>query len=286
MAVSHQSRTSQIRMLGRLVRFRVAMSPMRRRSRYHPRRRGFWPMWFRANRRRPRIQPGGDVVAILLVHKRPGNLDLQIRQLMGAPSVSRIVVSGNNPDVDPGAWCTVVDDALTFRTDLGRNQTRRYAIAAENASPIYVLLDDDIFFEPTELERLFQLFRDDPTNPLGVMGQAIRSDGSWVGAITDAASDVDVLNRMYICSDHHVKAVFGNAETLGWSEEELFSNPADDVLVSFAGPGSPTVVLAEFVDCLSHNDAGIATFRQPGFHEARSEWVAGLRRHRERSKSS
>lgn len=257
------------------------MSPRLRRTSYHPNRSGFWPLWLRANRTSPAPGRSGDVVTVLLVHERPANLDLQLRLVLAMPSTKSVIVSNNNPDVDAPRWTSVDDPRVEFRFDPGVNQTRRYQIARDVDAEYFLFLDDDIFFEPDDLEAMFARLREDPSRPIGVMGQTMDTDGSWVGGIEDDGARVDVLNRMYVCTAAHVRGVFDRAEDLGWSEAEVYGNAADDVLLSFAGTERPEIVQTPFVDCLSHNDTRIATFRQPGFHEARSLWVRDLRERRD-----
>lgn len=216
-------------------------------------------------------------MGVLLVHERPANLDLQIRLLLAMPSIREVIVSNNNPAVRAERWTSVEDPRVTFRFDPEKNQTRRYDIARNVEGEVFLFLDDDIFLRPGDLESMVEHLRDDPSVPVGMMGQVVDPDGTWQGGIQDDGARVDVLNRMYVCTADHVRRVFDCVERLGWTTEETFRNPADDVLVSFAGCGRPRIVARPFVDCLSHNDTGIATFRQPGFHETRFEWITTLR---------
>lgn len=271
------ARSRRLLLLGKTAWFRLGMSPRLRRTSYHPNRSGFWRLWWNTGWTRPPASHDGDVVTVLLVHERPANLDLQLRLVLSMPSTKAVVVSNNNPAVDAQRWTSVEDPRVVFRFDPGVNQTRRYQIAREIEAEFFVFLDDDIFIEPHDLERLVARLREDPADPIGVMGQTMAADGSWEGGIEDDGARVDVLNRMYVCTSAHVDGVFDRASDLGWSEEEVVAQPADDVLLSFAGTGRPLIVNTPIVDCLSHNDTKIATFRQPGFHEARSGWVRTLR---------
>lgn len=225
-------------------------------------------------------------MAVILVHRRPVNVDLQVRAALLAPSIGEVVVSCNNPEVRLDDWLTVSSPRLRTRLDYGRNQTRRYAVALESGADRFVLPDDDVLFSPEAIDEFCRALGDGAAMPIGMAGQRLGPSGLWESGITAAGEEVDVLNRAYACTRAHAEGVFENAALLGWDEEATFSNPADDVLVSFAGIGCPTIAPLRHVNCVSHDDGRLSTFLQPGFHDARAEWVATLRATRGRSAAS
>ena len=248
----------------------------------HPSQRGFWPLAARLLASRPPRSSNGSFTAILLVHRRPANIDLQIRAALHAPSIGEVVVSCNNPEVRVEDWTGVTSPRLRVLHESGRNQTRRYAVALESGGDRFVLPDDDVLFLPAALDEFCRALPDDADCPLGLAGQRYGASGAWESAIYGSGEEVDVLNRAYVCTRAHAEGVFRNAELLGWSEQDTFSNPADDVLVSFAGTRCPTLVEVAHVNCISHADREISTYRQADFHPARAEWVTQLRKELDR----
>jgi hypothetical protein len=239
---------------------------------------GFWPLAARLRVSRPPKSSNGSFVAIILVHRRPANVDLQIRAALHAPSVGEVIVSCNNPEVRLGDWVSVASPRLQLREETGQNQTRRYSLARGSGAERFVLPDDDVLMLPDALDGFCSSLPDDATAPIGLAGQRLGHADLWESAIQGTGEEVDVLNRAYACTRAHVEGVFRNAELLGWSEEETFSNPADDVLVSFAGTTCPTVVSFEHVNCITHSHRAISTYRQNDFHALRTDWVTDLRK--------
>jgi hypothetical protein len=271
------------------VREVLRIARWRRRTRghkpFHPSHAGFWPLAARLHTSRPPSTSNGSF-AVLLVHRRPANIDLQIRAALHAPSIGQVVVSCNNPEVILRDWTGITSPRLRVQQEAGRNQTRRYAVALESGGDRFVLPDDDVLFLPDALDEFCRSLPNDAAHPLGLAGQRYGASGVWESAIFGTGEEVDVLNRAYVCTRAHAEGVFRNAELLGWSEEETFSNPADDVLVSFAGTSCPTVVDVDHVNCISHSDSQISTYRQADFHPARAEWVTQLRKALDRAPAS
>ncbi|HUR77947.1 MAG TPA: glycosyltransferase family A protein [Acidimicrobiales bacterium] len=244
---------------------------------FHPTHVGFWPLAAKLRLARPPVASNGEFTAVLLVHRRPANIDLQIRAALHAPSVGEVVVSCNNPAVRVRDWTSVESPRLRILEEEGRNQTRRYAVALASGGDRFLLPDDDVLFLPDAVDAFCAALPADGAHPVGLAGQRLLASGLWESSIETDGEEVDVLNRAYVCTRDHAEAVFRNAERLGWSEQELYSNPADDVLVSFAGNKHPVVVHVAHVNCVSHTDARISTYQQGGFHSARADWVGQLR---------
>jgi hypothetical protein len=236
----------------------------------------------RLHMQRPPKSSNGEYAAILLVHRRPANIDMQVRAALCAPSVGEVVVSCNNPKVKLKDWIGVSSPRLRLIEDEGRNQTRRYDVALDTGADRLVLPDDDVLLTPDALDAFCRSLPADGSYPIGMAGQRVSARGVWESAIDFDGEEVDVLNRAYVCTREHAANVFRNADLLGWSEEERFSFPADDVLLSFGGETCPRIVEVEHVNCISHSHSAIATYRQADFHESRTEWVNGLRKVLER----
>lgn len=246
-------------------------------ERYHPSNVGFWPLAARLFARRPPTTSQGSFVAVILVHQRPANVDLQVRAALHASAVGEVIVSCNNPAVRLEKWLSVSSPRLRVLHEAGRNQTRRYALALASGADRFVLPDDDVLFSPGALDEFCAYLPPDAEFPIGMAGQRLGASGAWESGITAPGDEVDVLNRAYLCTRTHAEAVFRNAARLGWSEEETFTNPADDVLLSFSGSSAPRLAELRHVNCISHTHPGISTFLQRDFHDARAQWVETLR---------
>lgn len=253
----------------------------RLRRRFRPYARGFYP-WLRAARSWDLpATSNGPVTAVLLSYRRPHNLELAVRTMLATPAVGHVVVSNNNPDVDIERVVRIRHPRLAFRFDPDMNATRRYIVAREASGDHFFLPDDDLFFRPRALDDALRAFVADPIVPRGVMGQRLLPDRRWQRMIiAPPAQEVDVLNRAYLCSRAHAEEVHRLGEALGFLEGDgraFVEEPADDVLLSFGGPRRPLVIDLPFVDCVTGNAPGIATFRKPGFNEKRRDWVLRLR---------
>lgn len=260
--------------VGRIAKWRRAT---RRGRPVHPSETGFWPLGLKLLASKPPTSSSGSFAAIILVHKRPANLALQVRAALHAPSIGEVIVSCNNPEVRLDDWIGLTSPRLRLLEEAGRNQTRRYRIALDSGAERFVLPDDDVLMSSEALDAFCLSLPANPAYPLGIAGQRCSDDGAWESAVVGAHEEVDVLNRAYVCTREHAAGVFRNAELLGWNEQELYSNPADDLLLSYTGTALPRLVDVDFVNCISHAHRAISTYRQENFNKLRSGWVAEMR---------
>ncbi len=226
-----------------------------------------------------------DTVAILLSYRRPQNIDVIVRLLLKTPSIAKVIVSNNNPEYHIWDWISVRDPRLTVLSHVVRQPCRmRYALAArETEYRHFLAVDDDIFLLPSQLEKLCQSLRDDPSRPHGVTGQVY---DSWRGMVyhnnNNRTQIVDVINRVYAFTKDHV-------EGLQQLEREAGFGPAhpdwkystyDDLFLSFSR-GKPRVVcVGKYLDCPSQSASGVALWVQPHFFRLRLAVLLMLRRMR------
>ena len=265
-----------MRELLELARWRRRV-PRSKGSAYEAHFKGFWPLVARSRIRPLPRASSGRFTAVLLVHRRQWNADLQVRLALQSPAIGRVVVSNDNPELDVHDVVRARSPRLVLRNDAGRNQTRRFAVAAEDGADRFFLLDDDIFVSSEAITSMCARFEQDMSTPAGIWGQRLIGE-AWEHAIQGDRERVDVLNRGYLCTRDQAERVFELTAALGWSEEKTFrSVPCDDVLLSFTGDGPPRVIAADYIDCVSHSEADISSFRQAGFHDARVTAIHELR---------
>jgi hypothetical protein len=240
---------------------------------------GFYRWAARVSLRPPR-RSVGPLTAVLLSWKRPQNIDLIARSLLLTPSVGRVVVSNNNPEVPIREWISVRSPRLeTVEQPRPRGSASRLWIAREAGKGPFLLIDDDFFLYPRVLERLCRGFLESPSAPRGIIGQLWDAEKSRLSSgHFGFDGELDVLNRIYLLSEEQMERSFAILGELGMKTEEEIVH--EDLLLSFSGEGRPRCQAAGgYRDCLSYAEAGVAVMRRPGFHRSRNELFLKLRAH-------
>lgn len=237
---------------------------------------GFWSYWLQRQLAPIPRSSSGDGVAILLVHGRPWTLQTQLAACLQASRIGRVVVSCNSPDASLHRVPLLSHPRVELRmADPAQNQLRRFAVAVDQDADRFVLIDDDLFVEPTAIDFLCQSLDESPAAPCGIIGQSLQEDGDWAISVTARHGRVDVLNCIYACTHEHAVRAFALADELQWTEAERYSYPADDVLISFAGKERPRVHGLSFIKDPAAQ-ARTATFRLTRFDDNRRDWVNQL----------
>lgn len=222
----------------------------------------------------------GDVTAIVAQYLRPYNIDLIVRCLLLAPSIQRVIVSENNPECRLGSWLSIRHPRLCILTQSIRAGTPdRYRIAREEPSAKFLIIDDDLFLHPDQIETLCRKLGQDPDVPHGIFGQRYRENGSFEHAVHGIEGELDILNRVYACTASQVHATVQIMRTLGVpvSEQTWGHYPFDDIALSFATLRRPRCHnVGSFFDCPTQGSMDIAAWRAQDFKRIRAEALRKL----------
>ncbi len=211
-----------------------------------------------------------DVTAIIPVYRRPQNAETLVHLLLRTPSVCRVVLSNNNRLIHIRDWLTIQDPRLVIIDQpVDRPCQYRHEIARRYESPFTLLVDDDLFLAPSQLERVLGALRKDPSRVHGVQGQLFDpGTDAFLHNIRNRETPVDVVNRVYAFTRVHLQEFFRLVDLLGFGpgSSEWYQSMWDDMVLSFAGSARPVVhAVGGFLDCPLSSDPLVAAWRQRGF---------------------
>ncbi|MFA5799796.1 MAG: hypothetical protein WC840_02450 [Candidatus Peribacteraceae bacterium] len=215
-----------------------------------------------------------DVTAIILVYGRPQNAETLVHLLLRTPSVQRVVLSNNNRLIHIRDWLTIQDPRLVIIDQpVDRSCPYRHEIARRYESPFYLLVDDDLFLAPSQLEWVLGALRKDTSRVHGVQGQLFDpGTDAFLHNIRNRETPVDVVNRLYAFTRVHLREFFRLVDLLrfGPGSREWYQSMWDDMVLSFSGNTRPLVhEVGTFIDCPLSSDPTIAVWRQQGFFDFR-----------------
>lgn len=214
----------------------------------------------------------GDVTAYVANFHRPQNIALIVRSLLACPSINRIIVSNNNPASHLARWFHPSSDHVTIlQHDTAQSCSMRHVHLNAFPSPFYLIIDDDLFLLPNQIEGVLKELRADPSRPHGLFGQQRDGEGFRMG-MQRLNQDIDVISRMYAFTAAHHENFFRVAAEAGMPEghPDWSLSSFDDVILSFTGTKKPRMHdVGPLVDCPSQGAKSVATWRTNGFFERR-----------------
>jgi hypothetical protein len=221
----------------------------------------------------------GDVTAYVANFLRPQNIPLIVRSLLACPSVGRIIVSNNNPDCRLEEWFQPDSDRVTvLRHAESQSCSKRYLHLQAFPSAFYLILDDDVFLLPPQIEQLLAALHADPSAPHGLYGQRWMGE-NFRGGMQQIETSIDVISRIYAFTDMHLQEIFRIADAVGHPADSEYWNVSqfDDMFLSFSGMNKPRIHnVGPFTDCPTQGKKGTATWRRDGFHRGREEMYQHL----------
>lgn len=231
------------------------------------------------NRLHPLPQPSGGAVAYVANFHRPQNIEPIVRSLLAAQSVGRIVVSNNNPASPLRRWLRIASDRVVLAEHAEpQSAQQRFFHLRSFPSDLYLVLDDDLFLLPQQIDRLLWELGRNPSVPHGLYGQ--RWEGrSFRGGVRNTEGEIDVISRVYAFTAEHLERMLLLAGKAGMPEGDAGWKRSryDDLFLSFSGRSRPRIHDAgPFVDCPSQGRKGVATWRETGFHSEREEMFRKL----------
>jgi hypothetical protein len=226
--------------------------------------------------------PDGAVTFILLSYARPQNIQRIIDAIMKAESCDRIILSNNNPHIDILKYIDPAPEVLEVIQQREKwEPVKRFVIARECESEFFVCIDDDLFLTSRQIDLLVEQLRADPSVAHGICGERVQLVGKRYKlnlGITNFSGEVDVINRAYAFTRHHVQQFFELMEYLGVQDPRQLGR-GDDILLSFSGAGRPRCHdLGPLESCPTSDQEGIALWREKGFFEQRVKKFGKLSR--------
>ena len=220
-------------------------------------------------------------VAILLTnYRRPWNLPRQIDAGLRSTRKPDIYLIDNAEDQALEGSPTIPFDRITYlRSPTNLGAPHRFFVAATLPHDVIVAIDDDILLTSSQIDRLIAEFEADPDRVHGIWGQECRIVGGELKSkpgIRGVTREVEVLNRVYVCSPAHARAAIALSRRLGYATWQDIPS-SDDAFLSYAAPKKPMChELGPLEDCPSSNDPRIAVWRRPGFVETRRKLILAL----------
>ena len=214
-----------------------------------------------------------DLTVILTSFKREENLPFILESVLTLPYVTEVILSNNNPARQVQVGRFVSEPRLRL---LNQDQPTacgyRYDLAMKSSGERFVVIDDDIFLTPQQIDLLYSRFLENPSVPHGVQGQEWDANPeSGLPRAFVGEGEVDVLNRIYLLDRSMLDAMYRNLYKFGIQTCSKVHN-AEDIFISFSGMGKPRVHdIGKWVDCPTGYKTDIAIFlNRPKFHEERN----------------
>lgn len=218
---------------------------------------------------------------IILNFERPNNIQRIIDLIRCSRSFGRIMVSNNKPSTNLHDYLS--DDRTGVHVI---NQPRemppiiRNQIAWDASGEYFLMIDDDVFLEPRQIDFLTKKLAEDPIRLHGVWGQNVQiQNGQAVfqSGIHAVNKEVSVLNCVYACTKSHIQRFFAIFNQLGYQNLTDLKF-GDDIIMSVSGMAPPRCHdLGRLRFCSSFNDPAVAQWKKEGFDDARSDLFLKLR---------
>lgn len=223
----------------------------------------------------------GVFTAILLNYRRPQNIELITRMLLQVPLIKDVIVSNNNPSCDLDRWFHLKHPRVRMISQsVASPCMQRYFIARDTSAQHFVCIDDDIFFLPSQVQRLCEETLKHPSVAHGIFGQTVLPDGSFRHAVSRHEGRIDILNRCYVFSRPLLERwhVLLQESGLADDPEAMCMGWWDDMILSCTGDGLPLCHdVGPYVDCSTQGKQGIAVWREPEFFSSRQKLWSTLR---------
>lgn len=207
-------------------------------------------------------------IAYIGAFARPQNIAPLAESLLRTPSIGRIIISENNPHCLTH-WSLPTSKRITMlRHQKVQDCHQRHVHLSAYPSDAYLILDDDLFLLPAQIEKVCQALLQDPSSPKGVCGQYWQNETLQSNVRT--AGPCDALNRLYAFTKDHERSYFTLVQKLE-EKDEWNSGLVDDLVLSLCSKKRPIIIdTGEFIDCTSQGKKEIASWRQPAFFAERN----------------
>ena len=156
---------------------------------------------------------------------------------------------------------------------------KRFEIARELEGDYFMAVDDDVFLEPAQVERLFAALKAAPEVPHGVVGQTLIGPPAERGQVLSyetierGEGEVDFLNRVYLFTRAQCASLCELLELTDRLEgDRLKLKYGDDIVLSFCGHGRPRIHdTGPPLFCNTANRRGVAVWKEFDFQQYRTE---------------
>ncbi len=208
----------------------------------------------------------------------------------------QITVFNANPEID---LTNYINQESLINTNLIQALHRKYPLyrfklACESNYNNFLLVDDDLFYTPEQINKLIEHYLVEPQFIHGGgFGQKIIYKDDLHGHLTLGGKPakacppeltrcypycdgfVDVIGRIYCFGRRHLKELKLLLDQLNLDFDS--TQPVCDILLSFSGRPTHRPKchnLGKFTDCPTSHAPGIAVHRSNGFHDARKELIS------------
>jgi hypothetical protein len=231
------------------------------------------------------IPESDKLTVILLNHKRPANIGMLARYLLKNGFVSRLVISNNSQAYTIQRYVDVDDARLVLlNQDTPAGVGIRFELAQRYDASYYLLIDDDIFLHPAQLQWLYWSLRHAPDRPHGIWGAALSNekdkDKEWPFVHQrNRVGQVDILNGLFTFTRVQLQEYGRLCGLLGITDQKELSN-GEDIILSFSGTRKPMIHnVGRIWECTSASEPGVALYAsRPRFYEERWRMFAELRK--------
>jgi hypothetical protein len=216
---------------------------------------------------------------ILSSFRREANIRFILESMLCLPYVAKVTITNNNPATRVNIGLYAQDSRVEL---LNQPQATscgyRFDLARDSADEFFLLVDDDVFLSPQQIDQLYGKFLQDPDSPHGVRGQ-IWTEESGSGSLTaiSGEQEVDVLNQVYLVNRQMLEKMVFLIGKFGFEDCSQLHN-TEDLFVSFSGNAKPRIHdVGELLSCPTSHKVGTAIYlKRSAFREERRVVFAKL----------
>lgn len=183
---------------------------------------------------------------VLITYYHPARMDHiepQVRNILKCRFVDKLIISNHNPDVRIEDKIKIKDGRLHFINQTTRRGCGyRWLVAQELNSEYLIVVDDDIWFFPSQLAKLFSHLVADPLIPHGITGMLF-VENKDLEYHEKKDMTVDFLCETYAVTGDHINQYLELRRLVAQNDElaDMIDSAADFMIISRTGVGKPKI---------------------------------------------
>jgi hypothetical protein len=183
---------------------------------------------------------------VLITYYHPARMDhieAQVRNVLKCSFVDKLVISNHNPDVRIEDKIKIKDGRLNFINQTTRRGCGYRWLVAQELNPEYlIVVDDDIWFFPLQLAKLFSHLVAEPLIPHGITGMLF-VENKDLEYHEKKDMTVDFLCETYAVTGDQVNQYMELRRLVAKNEDlaDMIDSAADFMIISRAGAGKPKI---------------------------------------------
>jgi hypothetical protein len=211
-------------------------------------------------------------VTVLIAYYNPArmkHINHQIRNFLKCSFVERIIISNHNPDIKIDTLVKVEHESLVILNQKIRRGSGYRWLVANEFSPEYLIVVDDLLIFPWQLKKLFKSLVTEPEIPHGLAGLIRQKNGLFENH-RKVNRSVDYLCEIYAITGNHLKRYIELSSEVSKNAalSKMVEFCADFIIISHTGSLPPQIHDAGFLmRCSTFNKAGVAAHKEPEFHK-------------------